>query len=174
VARGVSDRLRLISHFPGRLRVRADAFLQPELRDAVVRQLGDEPGVISITPSRRTGSLVIVYQPSAIQLPQLVQVVVRLGGLTGLAVDARPEVADQSQGQRLRALLDKVNRALRGSSRDLVDLRAMVPSTLALAGVGKLLFGRRTIPEWYDLLFWSFVTFVNLNPPGHTDGDAPP
>jgi hypothetical protein len=28
-----------------------------------------------------------------------------------------------------------------------------------------LFAGRRLVPAWYDLLFWSFVTFVNLNPP---------
>ena len=33
------------------------------------------------------------------------------------------------------------------------------------SGLGKLLTGGATrVPEWYDLLFWSFVTFSNLNP----------
>jgi hypothetical protein len=31
-----------------------------------------------------------------------------------------------------------------------------------------LLAGKRLVPAWYDLLFWGFVSFCNLNPPAAT------
>jgi len=74
----------------------------------------------------------------------------------------------------VRDALDSWDRVVRRASRGQLDLRAALPGALAAAGVGVLLFGKRRIPEWYDLLFWSFVTFVNLNPTakdGHPDGD---
>jgi hypothetical protein len=46
-----------------------------------------------------------------------------------------------------------------------VDLRAAVPGSLAAGGLAMLLFGRRMTPAWYDMIFWSFVTFMNLNRP---------
>ena len=91
---------------------------------------------------------------------------VRLGGLHGLEVDVRTEDIDRMPrpGTRVRDAIGAWDRLTRHASEGRIDLRTAVPATLAAAGLGIFFFGKRRTPEWYDLLFWSFVTFVNLNP----------
>lgn len=168
----MSDRLELVSHFPGRLRVRAETFrVMPEVAADVAQRLREEPGVRRVDPASRTGSLVISYAPEEVQLPRIVNLLVRLGGLHGLEVDARHDDPNvKAPGERVIELLrvwDKtVGRAMNGK----LDLRVALPGALAAAGLGVFFFGRRRTPEWYDLIFWSFVTFVNLNPRKDSNG----
>ena len=158
------DELRIVSHFPGRLRVRAETFrVLPEVADEVTTRLGEEPGVVEVKSSRVTGSLLVTYDPRALQLPRLVQVLVRIAGLHGLEIDARHDPNAPEDGARVRQALGLLNRALVGKSGGRVDLKVAVPGTLGSLGVAMLLGGRRRVPEWYDLIFWSFVTFRNLN-----------
>ncbi len=167
----MSDRLHLVSHFPGRLRVRADTFrVLPEVAADVTQRLLEEPGVAEVAGATRTGSLVITYDPTTVQLTRIVQLLVRLGGLHGLEVDVRTEEMDRlpRPGARVRDLLGAWDRVARHAMKGNLDLRTAIPGTLAAAGLGILFFGKRRTPEWYDLLFWSFVTFVNLNQPDGT------
>jgi hypothetical protein len=157
-------RLRIVSHFPGRLRVRAARFRDTELAHAVATKLREEEGVHGAEATPFTGSMLVEYDARRIQLPWLVQLVVKLGGLDGLEVDhdGRPI---RAQGPAVRNALDRVNNALLDATRGRIDTKTAVPATLAGLGIYALFFGRRRLPEWYDLLFWSFTAFVNLNPP---------
>src|SRR5262249_12499114 len=83
------DRLRFVSHFPGRLRVRATTFrVLPDVADGVAQRLREEPGVSSVEVARVTGSILVHYDPRVVEMPRLAQLLVRLGGLHGLEVDA--------------------------------------------------------------------------------------
>ncbi len=160
------DRLRLVSHYPGRLRVRADVFHdRPEVGDEVARAVGEEPGVTSAKATALTGSLLVTYDPRAIQLPKLVQTLIRLGGLHGIAVDEADAWREHpDQGDRVRAAFAAANGALLGGSRGAIDMRTLFPAALAGTGVALFLSGRRRAPEWYDLLNWALMTFWNMNP----------
>lgn len=160
------NRLRLVSHFPGRLRVRSETFrILEDVAGAVAQRIREEPGVSRVDSSALTGSLLIVYEPSVIQLPRIVDLLVRVGGLHGLELEAGTDVTGVPRpGVKIRELLDTWDRVVQRASKGNVDLRSALPGALAAAGVGVFLFGRRRTPEWYDLIFWSFVTFVNLNP----------
>jgi hypothetical protein len=162
----MTNRLRLVSHFPGRLRVRAEAFrLLPDVASDVMSRLLEEPGIARAVVSPRTGSLVIEYSPEEVQLVRIVHLLVRLGGLHGLEVDAHEDASTVPRpGARLRDRLDTWDRAVRNGTSGRFDLRSALPGALAAAGAVRFFIGRRRVPEWYDLLFWSFVTFVNLNP----------
>lgn len=173
----MNNRLHLVSHFPGRLRVRAETFrVLPEVASDVSQRLREEPGVADVEAATRTGSLVIKYDPAVVQLTRIVQLLVRLGGLHGLEVDVRTEDIDRMPrpGTHVRDLMGLWDRAMRHATEGRLDLRTSVPGALAAAGLGILFFGKRRTPEWYDLLFWSFVTFVNLNPPKAQSGEARP
>ena len=165
-ANGHKDPLRLVSHFPGRLRVRAETFrVLPEVGAEVAQRLMEEEGILSAKSSSTTGSLLITYDPRALQLPRLTQLLVRFGGLYGLEVDAANDrLAGPEDGARVRDALASFNQALRGATRGHVDLKVAVPGSLAAGGIALFLAGRRRVPEWYDLLFWAFVTFSNMNP----------
>jgi hypothetical protein len=162
--------LRIVSHFPGRLRVRAVPFRDPARGDDVADKVRGEDGVLSAAATSLTGSLLVEYDARKVQLPWLVQLIVKLGGLDGLEVDhdGRPLAP---QGPAIRGALDRWNAALVAASRGRLDAKTAVPGTLAGLGALALLLGPRSVPRWYDLFFWSFVTFVNLNPAA-LDADA--
>ncbi len=161
-----ADRLRVVAHLPGRLRVRAETFrILPEVASEVVDRILAEPGVASASASAVTGSVLVLYDPGETQILRLLRTIVLTGGLAGLEVDRRDGEPSALPGQRLRAALGGLDARVRAASGGKADLRVAVPSTLALLGLGKLLMTtQRPVPQWYDLLFWSFVTFSNLNP----------
>jgi hypothetical protein len=156
------------------LRVRAEAFrIRPEVAEEVARRVEKEPGVLGATTSLLTGSMVITYEPRDLELPALIKVLVRAGGLRGLEVDAAHEWRSvPSPGARLRNVFASVDDTARAQARGKFDVRVAVPGALATGGLAMFLLGRRRIPEWYDLLFWGFVTFVNLNPSSNAPEDT--
>jgi hypothetical protein len=171
----VRDRLELVSHFAGRLRVRAATFrVLPDVGSAVATELRALDGVTECTTSPITGSVLIRYEPTQVQLPKLVATIVRTGGLHGLALVTPPDEASPAPGERMRRALGEVDRRARVASNGRLDLRTAIPAALAGTGLAMLLTRRRRVPEWYDLLFWGFVTFCNMNPkasPAPDDGD---
>jgi hypothetical protein len=159
------DRLRLVSHFPGRLRVRADSFrTSPEVVEEVEARLREEPAIISTQASKLTGSLLVLYNPAALQLPKLVQLIVLAGGLSGLEFDAANDWADRPPaGERIRSAIGSFNEAVREVTGGKMDGRVAVPAAL-LAGGLTMLFRRPLLPNWFDLTFWAYTTFNNMNP----------
>jgi hypothetical protein len=167
--------LHVVHHFPGRLRVRARPFREsPELAGQVAAAIGEEPGVLEVRTSEITGSLVIVYQPHRVQLPRLIQRLLAVSGLPAVEVDDVDRWQQRAPGgEQLRRALDALNEKLRAASRGALDLRTAGPGALVGLGLTALLFGKRLVPNWYDLLFWGFDTFVNLNPPAQTEAARP-
>jgi hypothetical protein len=177
------DRLRLVSHFPGRLRVRADMFrVMPEVAEEVAVRLREEPAVTAAETSRVTGSLLVTYDPGGLQLPRLVQLIVRTGRLGGLEVDASEDWTQREPpGERVRVALEQLNLRMREATRGRLDGRAAVPGALLVGGLA-LLLRAPIVPNWWDLTFWAYSTFHNMNPhpprgpePDPSDGstDAP-
>ena len=168
------DKLELVSHFAGRLRVRAETFrVLPEVGDEVVEELRAHEGVTSASLSRVTGSVLVTYDATVLQLPRLLALIIRTGALQGIALEpALGEAAPPSGGARVRSALGAFNGRLHGASGGAVDLSVAVPGVLTGTGLLMLLAGRRRIPEWYDLLFWGFTAFCSLNPPRHVRGDS--
>ena len=165
----VRDKLALISHFSGRLRVRAETFRAlPEIGAQVASRLLEEEGVTEASASPVTGSVLVLYDASVVQLPRLVAIIVRVGGLHGVALDTPDDWPElPNGGARVRAKFAELNAGVHRKSRGRIDLKVAVPA--ALSGTGLLMFlggRRRRIPEWYDLMFWGFTAFINLNTPG--------
>src|SRR5262249_35813772 len=83
------DKLQLVSHFPGRLRVRARRFHeQPEIAEAAAGRLRKERGVVSATASALTGSILIVYDHRTVQIDTLIAVLLSVSGHSSVAADA--------------------------------------------------------------------------------------
>jgi Heavy metal associated domain 2 len=171
----IRDTLRLVSHFAGRLRVRAETFRAlPEVGAAVAEDLRAVDGVVDASASPVTGSLLVRYEPRRVELPRLVAFIVRAGGLHGLSLDVPERWEDKpSPGQAIRRVLGAADRSVRGATGGHADIRSAVPSALVGTGLAMFLAGRRRIPEWYDLVFWGFVAFCNLNP-SETNAAHPP
>jgi hypothetical protein len=145
--------------------VRAETFrVLPEVGEDVAARVREEAGVTSVTTTEVTGSLLVLYDPRQTQVLRILRAIVLVGGLAGIEVDRKDRERTASPGERVRAALGALDARFKDSTEGRVDLRAAIPATLAALGVGKLLQGSPRVPEWYDLLFWSFVTFSNLNP----------
>jgi hypothetical protein len=174
----VRDRLRLVSHFPGRLRVRAEMFrVMPEVADEVAARLREEPAVTGIETSRITGSLLVKYDPGGLQLPRLVQIIVRTGRLGGLEVDASEDWTKRDPpGERVRVAIEQLNLRMREATGGRVDGRVAIPGALLVGGLA-LLLRDPVVPNWWDLTFWAYTTFHNMNPhpprpPAREAGDS--
>jgi hypothetical protein len=145
--------------------VRADTFrISPEIVDEVVARLREEPAITKTQASALTGSLLVLYDPAALQLPKLVQIIVLAGGLSGLEFDAANDWAHKPPaGDRLRSAIGRFNEGMREVSGGKLDGRVAIPAAL-LAGGMSLLFARPMLPNWFDLTFWAYTTFNNMNP----------
>jgi hypothetical protein len=136
----------------------------PELATRVVKRVIDEPGVLSARWSTTTGSVVVEYEPRQVELPDLMHLIVKLGGLCGVEVDALSEErAAVRAGIFVRDVLARWNAAVGMWTRGGLDMKTGVPGAMAIGSLLMLALRRRQIPAWYDLAFWSFVTFCNLN-----------
>lgn len=161
-----SDRLRVVAHVPGRLRVRAETFrVLPEVAAEVVTAVVEEPGVSSAHASAVTGSILIIYDPRETQLLRLLRRVIQVSGVHGVEVDQRDLEGIERPGARIRGLAASIDERVRSAAGGKIDLRVGLPGGLALLGLGKLVFGKARLPEWYDFVFWSLATFSNFNPP---------
>lgn len=158
------EELHVVAHFPGRLRVRAERFRDADAAAEIERRMSAEPGVTSATANPITGSLLVIYDPASIQLDRLLGLVLEGGGLKGVAkptLAARPATPPAKHvRQAFRHLDSRCREAMNGR----LDARTAIPAACLVAGLGRFALGNRVIPRWYELAFWSFVTFINLNP----------
>lgn len=158
-----ADLLRIASHIPGRLRVRAEKLRDEGAAAEIAQRIGAEPGVTSVTASTVTGSLLVLYDPARIQLDRLLPALVAAGELGGIALDEEPP-REGTPGARLRCALRELDARACQAMKGRLDIRTCVPAVFLLAGLGRFAGGPRIVPKWYELAFWSFVTFINLNP----------
>lgn len=160
---GDADLLRIASHVPGRLRVRAEKFRGEGATAEVVDRVAAERGVTSVTASEVTGSVLVHYDPAQIQLDRLISTLLAAGSIEGVALEQEePRVGPL--GARLRDALRRVDARACQATNGRLDIRTGVPAAFLIAGLGRFVAGNRLMPHWYHLAFWSFLTFVNLNP----------
>jgi hypothetical protein len=158
--------LHIASHVPGRLRVRADKLCCEGAAAPIAERLRVEEGVHSIVHSEVTGSVLVLYDPQRIQLDRVLSLVLEAGAMSDIAVEA-PRPPAGAPGGRFRAVLRHVDARACQAANGRIDIRTAVPATLLVAGLGRFVRGNRLVPKWYELVLWSFVTFVNLNPREH-------
>jgi hypothetical protein len=159
----IAEPLRLIHHHPGRLRVRADVLRgDSEAAQAVREALQHLPGVRRVAHVPFTGSVLIEYEPGQVEPDAILGRAAQAAGLEGVVDEASlphdPRAPAHGVALGARAL-DEVTRALSGGR---TDLRVLVPA--ALAGAAVVSFLRRPfLPNWDNLLWWSYSTFRDLN-----------
>jgi Heavy metal associated domain 2 len=152
--------LRIAHHHPGRLRVRAEAFVDNSngakaARAGVVRI----HGVRSASFDARTGSLLVEYEPREVGINALVA---RIGELSGLEV-LSPS-ADGSAADRIQRFARKLDAATRSLTGNRLDLGVVIPGGLVGVAVYSFLKSSHTrVPRWDSLVYWAYSVFVHAS-----------
>ena len=134
--------LHLVHHHPGRLRVRAEAFLGEASDDSVVADVRAAiegiPGVTGMTHNPQTGSLLIHYEPGLAEPGLIAERIADAAGLDGVVDDASDR------------------------SRRVEPATVLVPA--ALASVAAYSFAKSDndrMPRWDNLMWWSYSMFLD-------------
>jgi hypothetical protein len=162
--------LELVHHHPGRLRVRSDTFrLRPEIVERVRDAIEGLAGITRFSPSRRTGSLLIEYQPGLVEPDDVVTRIAEAADMDWLGEGSiRPRRQPGLVAIGVARELNEITKELTGAR---TDLRTLVPTAIAALGAYSFLYGKEPrLPRWDNLLYWSYNIFASLHRP-EIDGD---
>lgn len=100
--RPIDEPLRLVHHHPGYLRIRSGAFVQPKDDDPIVAAAqtaaASAPGFRSWALNPKTGSVVVEYEPGALDADDLLKHIAKSAGIrdaencAGGSRTSRPEL----------------------------------------------------------------------------------
>jgi hypothetical protein len=124
--------------------------------------LAEHAGVREVDSSRRTGSLLIRYDPSRIGADALVDSVAKSLGLVVGEVGARPGDEDRLAYVAIDAARG-LNTFAQELTRHRADLRIIVPAALAGFAAYSLVREGARLPGWDNLLYWSYSVFMRVN-----------
>jgi len=163
--------LELVHHHPGRLRVRADAFrLRPEVVDRVRDAIEALPGITRFSPGRRTGSLLIEYEPGRVEPDDVLTCIADAADMQWLgegSIRARRQPGLVAVG--VARELNHITMELTGSR---ADLRVIVPTAIAALGAYSFAYGKEPrLPRWDNLVYWAYNIFTSLHR-REIEGDA--
>jgi hypothetical protein len=143
----IDEPLHLVHHHPGYLRLRAEAFVQPEDSSVVTAaQTAAETalGFRSWSHNPKTGSVVVEYDSATLDADDLLKRIAKSAGFRGV---------ETSTG-------GKTNRQELTGER--ADLRELVPLTLLALSVVSFVLDkdRGRLPDWNNTLYHSYRVFM--------------
>ena len=160
--------LELAHHHPGRLRVRSDALCESaNAQDAGARldlvrsTLSAMVGVRSVGFNPRSGSVLVEYEPGAVDPNALIDAVAVTAGLE------LPD--DEVRAQRMHPARAAIGaaRGLNALTRELTggraDLRTLVPIAMSGLAAYSFIVGKDRMPRWDSLAYWAFSIFQTLH-----------
>ena len=167
----VDEPLRLVHHHPGYLRIRVAAFLQQEDSSEIVtaaRSAAESAsGFRSWSLNPKTGSVVIQYDPGALDPDDLLQHIARCAGFRGVEVATRTKVSRQELVSDFLDTIQNINRAFDRLTGGRADLREIAPAALAAVSVVSFILNqnRGRWPEWSGALYHSYRIFMHWHRP---------
>ena len=168
---GSTEPLHLVHHHPGYLRVRAAIFLQADEDNPIVAAAKTAaetaPGFRSWSLNPKTGSVVIEYDPGAIEPDDLLKHIAKRAGLPGVEVATRHKMTRQ---EAVSSFLDKVqgaNQTVNHLTGGRADLRELVPAALAVTSVISFIVNdeRSRLPHWMSALYSGYRIFMHWHRP---------
>lgn len=166
-----AEPLRLVHHHPGYLRVRAAAFLRADDSNPIVtaaREAAESvPGFRAWLLNPKTGSVVIQYEPGAVEPDDLLKHIAKNAGLPGVEV-ATPH--KMTREEVVSSFLDKVqgaNQTVNHLTGGRADLRELVPAALAVVSVISFIENdyRSRLPHWMSALYRGYRIFMQWHRP---------
>jgi Heavy metal associated domain 2 len=178
------ERLTLVHHHPGRLRVRADAFREalavmgakpaaeaeavsgqgvrePTAFDRVRAALDAEPGITEVVQNARTGSVLIEYQAGLTDSETILSLIAHAAGLE---MPSDEERAPKKPAIVAIDVAREVNELVADVTGQQLDMRSLVPIGMAALGAYSFMYGKEArLPRWDNLLWWSYSIFTQLH-----------
>lgn len=172
-----SEGVRVVHAIPGRIRLKVPELKDnPRLAETIQDRLMAVPAIRWAETSPRTGSVLVLYELERLGQDESLRAVSEslepvLPGLDARQLQATigretngaqglPSILDR---RRITGLFGSLNNGL-GTVTG-VDLRVLVPVALFFLGVRGLLASDQVrFPSWYDFFWFSFGTFLALNP----------
>jgi len=167
----MDEPLRLVHHHPGYLRIRADAFLQAEEDNPIVtaaRTAADTaPGFRSWSLNPKTGSVVIQYEPGAVEADDLLKHIAKCAGFQGVEIATRTKANRQELVSGFLDTVQGINRAIDQLTGGRADLRELAPAALAAVSIISFVLNqnRGRLPEWSGALYHSYRVFMHWHRP---------
>jgi hypothetical protein len=158
-----TGQIQVVHDIPGRLRLRLPRSAATEgLQDAVAT----EPGVTRCSWSRRTHSMLVLYEPESATPAALVDAVARRTGLgRSVALDTIGRSGEQTGA--VREVFTELDRRVRGVTRGRAGLGSLVPAALTIWAVAEIMRGRAAPLAWSSALWYAHGLFRDYNlPPG--------
>ncbi len=164
----VDEPLCLVHHHPGYLRIRADAFIQPEDDSLPVTaaQAAAEstPGFRSWSLNPKTGSVVVEYDPGTLDADDFLKHIAKNAGLRGVEISAnRRKMNRQELVSTFLDTVQDVNQVVSQLTGERADLRELVPLALAATSVVSFVLNddRGRLPHWSSALYRSYRIFMH-------------
>jgi len=163
--------LRLVHHHAGYLRVRAEAFRQPNEDSPTVKaaKMAAEAvtGFRSWSLNPKTGGVVIQYDPGALEPDDLLKHIAKSAGFHGVEVATRRKMTRE---EVVSSFLDKVqgiNQTVSQLTGGRADLRELAPVALAAVSVVSFIVNddRGRLPHWSSALYRSYRVFMHWHRP---------
>jgi hypothetical protein len=186
----MADRgIAIVHAVPGRIRLKISRLKGDSTYAGAVRdRLLALPGILHVETNTLTASVVVSYNESTTTFPALVT---NLSGafhvfafpeldrreiesmLTAPSNGAHPSPTPLAN--RICRVLGTVDESVDWVTGGSLDLRVLLPLTLFILAMGRLLSSSSVqFPTWFDLLWFSFGTFVALNLPLAEQLERPP
>jgi len=164
------ERGRVAHAVPGRVRIKLDARVLTEDRGARLQvALLGLPDIEAVQTTTRTGSVVIVYDPEALDTLSLIARVrqARLLALEPPVVDlyAGHQLPLSQTAQGIHRTFSGANVRLSEITNGRWDLRSVLPFALGTLALRQLVtdFGAIGAAPWYVLAWYAFDSFWKLN-----------
>jgi len=172
-----ADAPKVVHVSRGRVRVKIPrAKNNPAVTHAIHERLAAAPGISHVETNLLTGSVLILFEAAEVALEDVMPGVAEALGavLPGLEEEvvagllhpsADGSGPSQPLAHQITGLFGGLNQQLGSVSGGTVDLRVLLPLSLFFLGMGRLVMAETAaFPTWSDLLWFSFGTFVALNP----------
>jgi len=163
----IDEPLRLVHHHPGYLRIRAAAFLQQEEGSPMVTSARSAAesvaGFRSWSLNPKTGSVVIEYDPGAVEPDDLLKHIAKCAGFRGVEVATRTKMNRQELVSGFLNTMEDINHVFDQLTGGRADLRELAPAALAAVSVVSFLLNqnRGRLPEWSGALYHSYRVFMH-------------
>jgi Heavy metal associated domain 2 len=166
----INEPLRLVHHHPGYLRARAKAFesTEGEAVVAAARAAAESTaGFRSWSHNPKTGSIVVQYEPGAVDPDDLIKRIATAAGLSGVESDSATNSATEMNREELvSAFMDKVqdiNGVIGHAMGGRADLRELAPMALVVTSVVSFVLNdkRGRLPNWNSALYHGYRIFMH-------------